>query len=150
MNAQVTVDKNFRRFMVEDDIGQVAEGIQFQDGRASTREVEGPGKTVTDWDAVEDIRRNPHWGSSMTVRWVDEDDDVIISSQFRRFVLQRDKDETGVSGPGQVVEGVQFDDGRVAVRWCAGELRSYGDWDQIPDMIGIHGHDGATRVVWVD
>jgi hypothetical protein len=68
----------------------------------------------------------------------------------RRFVLQRDEDETGVSGVGQVAEGVEFTDGRVALRWIVGEHRSTVTWDNIDNVEAIHGHNGRTRIVWVD
>ena len=37
----------------------------------------------------------------------------------RAFVLQRNEDETGVSGTGIVAEGVEFSDGTVALRWTS-------------------------------
>jgi hypothetical protein len=69
---------------------------------------------------------------------------------LRRFVLHRDEDETGISGTGRVAEGVEFSDGRVALRWCAGEHRSTVTWDTVRDIEAIHGHGGLTRIVWVD
>ena len=68
---------------------------------------------------------------------------------MRRFFLQRDTDVTGVSGTGLVAEGVEFTDGTVVLRWL-GEFCSTVAWDNLADMITIHGHDGATRVVWED
>lgn len=68
---------------------------------------------------------------------------------MRRFVLQRDIDVSGVSGTGVVAEGVQFSDGRVATRW-RGTVAQTCVWDRIEDLVAIHGHGGATRVVWVD
>jgi hypothetical protein len=68
----------------------------------------------------------------------------------RRFVLQRDEDETGVSGTGQVAEGVEFSDGRVALRWIVGDHRSTVTWDNMDNVEAIHGHNGRTRVVWMD
>lgn len=159
MNDPVVVDKNFRRFVVVcggyDDGARgamvLAEGVQYRDGRASTREVEqAPVRKVTNWDDVATLPSDPGWGPDARVVWLDEDDTVVISSFFRRYVVQRDEDETGVSGTGQVVEGVQFEDGRVAFRWCANPERSTGTFDTIDGMMRIHGHDGKTRVVWID
>lgn len=70
---------------------------------------------------------------------------------MRRFVLHRDEDITGVSGTGVVAEGVEFTDGVVVIRWR-------GDWPTstvhhdrgMAAVQHIHGHGGATRVVWVD
>ncbi|MDH6199170.1 hypothetical protein M2272_005838 [Mycobacterium frederiksbergense] len=68
----------------------------------------------------------------------------------RRFVLERVEDVSGVSGTGTVAEGVQFSDGRVALRWVVGEHRSTVTWDSIESVEKIHGHNGATSVRWVD
>lgn len=64
------------------------------------------------------------------------------------FSLVRDEDETGISGTGKVAEGIEFTDGRVALRWCVGHSRSTTIWDSIDDVNAIHGHGGKTRVVW--
>lgn len=68
---------------------------------------------------------------------------------MRRFHLQRDVDVTGVSGTGAVAEGVQFTDGSCALRWRS-EHTSTAVYASIGDVETIHGHNGATRVVWVD
>lgn len=66
------------------------------------------------------------------------------------FLLYRDEDVSGVSGPGVVAEGIRFSDGRVALRWCAdGQPQSTVTWDSITDVACIHGHDGKTKVVWI-
>jgi hypothetical protein len=67
---------------------------------------------------------------------------------MRTFVLIRDEDVTGVSGTGTVAEGVEFSDGRVALRWIVGEHRSTVTWDSVESVLAIHGHNGATRLVW--
>lgn len=69
---------------------------------------------------------------------------------MRNFVLQRDEDVTGVSGTGVVAEGCVFSDGKVALRWVVGEQRSTVFWDSVEDAVAIHGHNGATRLVWVE
>lgn len=66
----------------------------------------------------------------------------------RLFVLQRDRDVTGVSGPGPVADGVEWPDGTMALRWR--ERPSTSVWDSLDLMLSVHGHDGATRVVWAD
>ncbi|MFF9097602.1 hypothetical protein ACF1AX_31330 [Streptomyces sp. NPDC014802] len=66
----------------------------------------------------------------------------------RLFVLQRDRDITGVSGSGPVADGVQFQDGTVILRWRA--RPSVAVWHDLELMLSVHGHDGATRVVWAD
>lgn len=68
---------------------------------------------------------------------------------MRRFQLVRDVDVTGVSGTGVVAWGVQFPDGKVITRWKA-RIAQTCVWDCIEDIEAIHGHDGATRVEWID
>lgn len=68
---------------------------------------------------------------------------------MRRFELHRDQDLSGISGTGRVAEGVEFSDGRAAMRW----LTAWGStavYDSMADVVRIHGHGGASRVVWVD
>jgi hypothetical protein len=67
----------------------------------------------------------------------------------RLFRLYRRTDVTGVSGTGIVAEGVQFADGVVVLRWL-GEHASTVIWASLDDALAIHGHDGATRVLWAD
>jgi hypothetical protein len=68
---------------------------------------------------------------------------------MRLFELHRDHDVSGVSGVGIVAEGVQFSDGTCVIRWCT-ERGSTVVWHSIDDVKAIHGHGGATRVVWVE
>jgi hypothetical protein len=67
----------------------------------------------------------------------------------RRFVFIRDDDQTGISGTGKVVEGVRYSDHRCAYRWMTEHQT-----DQIadtPDKLDIiHGHQGRTRIVYLD
>jgi hypothetical protein len=69
---------------------------------------------------------------------------------MRCFVLLRTEDVSGVSGTGVVAEGVEFLDGKVALRWCVGEWRSTVVWDSIDGVEAVHGHDGRTEVLWLD
>lgn len=66
---------------------------------------------------------------------------------MRTFELHRDTDVTGISGTGVVAEGCMFSDGVTVVRW-RGERRSTVVWPSIEDVEVIHGHGGATRIVW--
>jgi hypothetical protein len=67
----------------------------------------------------------------------------------RRFDLIRQEDPSGVSGVGRVAEGVQFTDGKVVLRWLSGAASTVV-WDRLEDAITIHGHQGRTRVVFLD
>lgn len=68
---------------------------------------------------------------------------------LRRFVLQRNRDDTGVSGTGVVAEGTLFSDGRAIVRWC-GDNSSIVMWNDLDQLLKVHGHGGATRLRWLD
>ncbi|MFI5525011.1 hypothetical protein [Streptomyces platensis] len=67
----------------------------------------------------------------------------------RIFTLHRDRDITGVSGTGIVADGVRWPDGTVSIRW-RGERPSTVSWNSIDDAEAVHGHGGATRIVWAD
>lgn len=72
-----------------------------------------------------------------------------VITPARRFVLRRDEDFTGTSGTGIVVEGIQFWDGTIAMRWRS-DTASTTIFDSIEDVEKIHGHEGRTRVCWID
>lgn len=67
----------------------------------------------------------------------------------RRFVLDRERDPTGISGTGIVAEGVEFDDGTTVIRWITA-YRSTAIYSDIIDMMAIHGHNGDTHMNWID
>ena len=67
----------------------------------------------------------------------------------RRFWLIRDEDASGVSGVGHVADGVVFPDGAVALRWRT-TISSTVIYSSVGDVVAIHGHDGRTKVVFVD
>ncbi|MBO2461682.1 hypothetical protein [Actinomadura violacea] len=58
-------------------------------------------------------------------------------------------DVSGISGEGVVVWGVEFPDGRCAYRWNT-DTATTSVADSIDDVEAIHGHNGATRLVWLD
>jgi hypothetical protein len=68
---------------------------------------------------------------------------------MRRFYFDRQTDVSGTSGVGAVVEGVRFSDGTVVIRWLT-VLNSIAIYKSIEDCVAIHGHDGATNLMWVD
>jgi hypothetical protein len=65
------------------------------------------------------------------------------------FELHRDVDETGLSGTGIIAEGVEFTDGSVSLRWRT-YYKSTAFYESIDDLVKIHGHDGKTRLVWLE
>lgn len=68
---------------------------------------------------------------------------------MRRFVLHRGVDVTGVSGAGDIAEGVVFNDGTVVLRW-GGPHASTVIWPSLGDAMAVHGHDGRTYPRWLD
>lgn len=69
---------------------------------------------------------------------------------MRVFQLIRDRDVSGVSGTGVVAEGIEFSDGKVALRWIVKDHRSTVTWDDMESVEAVHGHEGATRIQWVE
>jgi hypothetical protein len=67
----------------------------------------------------------------------------------RRFVLNRKADISGVSGTGLVASGGMWGDGSVALHWHT-RIRSHVIFPAIQDMLELHGHSGATELVWLD
>lgn len=68
---------------------------------------------------------------------------------MRRFLLDRHQDISKVSGEGTVAEGVEFTDGTAVLRWF-GETPSTVMWASVADAMKVHGHDGATDIMWLD
>jgi hypothetical protein len=68
---------------------------------------------------------------------------------FRRFMLRRHEDVTGLSGTGDVAWGCVFPDGKAVVRWRS-EHGSTVVWDREESIEAIHGHVGKTETVWLD
>jgi hypothetical protein len=67
----------------------------------------------------------------------------------RRFYLQRDLDISGISGPGRVADVILWEDGAVTLRWRS-DMPSTVNWSCLDHVEKVHGHNGATRIVWVD
>ena len=68
---------------------------------------------------------------------------------MRLFELHRDVDSSGVSGTGVVAQGVEFDSGQCAMTWLT-EWNSVAVYPDIATLEAIHGHNGNTRVVFVE
>jgi hypothetical protein len=68
---------------------------------------------------------------------------------LKRFLLVRNNDVSGVSGTGVVAEGVQFANGVCALNWLT-KFTSQGIYPNLKEVVGIHGHDGATTVKFID
>lgn len=72
---------------------------------------------------------------------------------MKRFYLRRECDASGVSGLGNVAEGCQFDNGWCALVWLTSQDPDddvHAFYHDISRLEEIHGHQGMTKVVWVD
>ena len=70
-------------------------------------------------------------------------------ARLRVFKLIRDEDKSGISGTGIVAQGVQFPTGKCVMEWLVAG-KSMSIYDSVEVLVEIHGHEGKTRVEWVD
>ena len=68
---------------------------------------------------------------------------------MRLFQLHRDTDASGVSGTGVVAEGVEFTNGECALHWLS-DTPTINLYPDLKAVKHLHGHEGMTRVVWVE
>lgn len=70
---------------------------------------------------------------------------------MRRFYLNRKTDQTGVSGIGHVLEGVELESGKVVVAWRSPH-KTMGIYDSLEQFKTIHVdcHPDSNEVVWLD
>jgi len=69
---------------------------------------------------------------------------------MRRFYLQRNVDETGISGIGKISFGFEFYKNGPAMMYWNTELYSFSFYKNVDDVVKIHGHNGKTELVWID
>jgi len=67
---------------------------------------------------------------------------------MKTFKLVRKEDISGVSGCGDIAEGVQWDDGQVTICWLS-KYHSIAIFDNILCLEKIHGHEGSTEIIWL-
>lgn len=68
---------------------------------------------------------------------------------MRTFKLVRTEDYSGVSGTGEVAEGVVFNNGKTVMCWDTA-TSSIAVYESVFDVAAIHGHEGRTKVVFED
>ena len=68
---------------------------------------------------------------------------------MRTFKLVRTEDASGVSGTGDVAEGVEFDNGKCVMCWDT-DTSSIAIYEDVDDLVKIHGHQGRTKVIFSD
>jgi hypothetical protein len=66
---------------------------------------------------------------------------------MRTFKLVRKEDVSGVSGTGEVAEGVVFHDGQCILSWF-GSYHSIEVHPNLDTLLSVHGHGGKTEVVF--
>jgi hypothetical protein len=66
----------------------------------------------------------------------------------RLFVLRRHVDVSGVSGTGEVAFGVELPSGKAVLEWISASP-SIAIYESAADVIRIHGHGGATELVYL-
>lgn len=71
---------------------------------------------------------------------------------MRRFVLNRRKDETGVSGAGIVLDGAVLHGGKVILHW-RGDFASITMHDSMESFRAVHmspHHPESNELIWID
>ena len=68
---------------------------------------------------------------------------------YRPHITPGTHDKNQMNEPDEIqFEGVEFDDGTVAIRWLT-EKGSTSVWASMDDMLAIHGHEEyGTYFVW--
>lgn len=77
---------------------------------------------------------------------------------IRRFILYRpqppeDYIRDGLTNAGLKpdIEGVEFSDGTVVIRWMVKDRQSHAIWENFDTFNAVHGHpEYGTRLVWID
>lgn len=68
---------------------------------------------------------------------------------MRKFHFLREQDISNVSGIGKVAEGCVFDTGEAVVHWL-GAHGSINVYKSLSDVEFVHGHNGATKIIFED
>lgn len=78
-------------------------------------------------------------------------DRTVESLPFKRFYVNRIKDETGISRTGRILEGVLTQSGKVIVEWRP-PMSTIGVYNTLEEFMTIHidCHPSCSEVVWID
>lgn len=99
---------------------------------------------------IRDAAFSVDWGSDQRIDAIRQalvDDWQAATPPGKIFDLIRSHDSTGISGDGRVAEGIEFENGKVAMCWL-GAMASVNLYDSIDHVRAIHGHGGSTEVVF--
>ena len=110
-----------------------------------SRAAEGYGSERPQMGRAELFRFIRQFAQKLVVE-IKEEEKTLITS--KRFWLIRTEDISGVSGTGVVADGVSFPDGISVLRWrtAGGSTAVY---DSMESLEKIHGHDGRTKIEYV-
>ena len=73
----------------------------------------------------------------------------MMSFKIKTFYLNRLSDVNGLSGTGIVAVGVVYPNGKAHMQWISFKS-SFEMHESVESLIDIHGHSGATQLVWGD
>lgn len=73
----------------------------------------------------------------------------MMSFKIKLFYLVRHTDVNGLSGTGVVAVGVVYPNGKAHMQWISFKS-SFEMHDSVDSLMDIHGHGGATELVWGD
>jgi hypothetical protein len=73
----------------------------------------------------------------------------MMSFKIRPFYLMRHSDVNGLSGTGVVAVGVVWPNGKAHMQWISFKS-SFEMHDSVEALIDIHGHSGATELIYGD
>lgn len=71
----------------------------------------------------------------------------MLSLKIKNFYLMRHSDVNGLSGTGVVAVGSIYPNGKAHMQWVSFKS-SFEMHDSIESLIDIHGHNGATELVY--
>lgn len=66
--------------------------------------------------------------------------------RYRFIKLIRKEDETGISGTGEVANGLVLPSGKVVLWWNT-QVTSVALYDSLTNVVDLHGHNGKTDVL---
>lgn len=73
----------------------------------------------------------------------------MMSFKIKPFYLFRHTDVNGLSGTGVVAVGVVWPDGQAQMQWISYKS-SFEIHKSIDSLVDIHGHNGATELIYGD